>query len=107
MDAESQAQIRQIVTEASQALRQEIHEGLAETKRHTGVLVEDLHHKLSLVIEGQQGLQQQIQDVHSEIQHESQETRALLRLSYQQLHQRVEHLEQRVQAIEQRLGLSV
>lgn len=86
MDAESQAQIRQIVTEATQALRHEIQEGLAETKRHTGVLVEDLHHKLDLMIEGQQVLHQQVQDVRSEIEHESQETRALLRLSYQQLH---------------------
>lgn len=106
MDAESLAQIREIVTGATQALRQEFQDGLAETKRHTGILVEDLHHKLDLVVEGQQFLRQQVQDVHSEIEHESQETRALLRLSYQQLHQRVENLERRVQTIEQHLGLS-
>jgi hypothetical protein len=78
VDAESLGQIRQIVTETAQVLRQEIqeglaattqtlrqeiHEGLAETKRHTGVLIEDLHHKLDLVIEGQQFLRQQVQDV--------------------------------------------
>jgi hypothetical protein len=71
VDAESQAQIRQIVGEATQTLRQEFQAGLTETKRHTGVLVEDLHHKLNLVIEGQQGLHQRIQDVRSEIQQES------------------------------------
>jgi hypothetical protein len=70
----------------TQTLRQEIHEGLAETNRHTGVLIKDLHHKLDLVIEGQQFLRHQVQDVRSEVEHESQETRALLRLSYQQLH---------------------
>jgi len=102
MDDESLSQIRQILDESSQGLRAEIQ----ETRRHTGVLVEDLHHKLDLVVEGQQFVRQQIQDVHSEIERESKETRALLQLSYTQLHQQVQHLDQRVQAIELHLGLS-
>jgi hypothetical protein len=48
-----------------------------------------------------------MEDFRSETQTETKETRALLRLSYQQLHQRVENLEQRVLAIEHRLGLTV
>ena len=60
MDTESLAQIRQIINESSQGLRAEIQENLTETRRHTGVLVEDLHHKLDLVVEGQQFIRQQI-----------------------------------------------
>ncbi len=114
MDQESLAQIRQIVTDATQGLRQDMQGGLTElreemvasagglrqeivasadeAKRHTGVLFEDLQHKFELVIEGQQGVRQQIQGVRLEVEHESQETRALLRVSYQELHQRVEDL---------------
>lgn len=118
MDQESLAQIKQIVTEATEAvegrLRQEIQqtEGrllgeIEEGKRHTGVLVEHLEHKISLLVEGQQAVRHYMEDFRSEMQSETKETRALLRLSYQQLHQRVENLEQRVLAIEHRLGLTV
>lgn len=106
MDTESLAQIRQIINESSKELRKDIQENLADMRRQTGVLIEDLHHKLDLMVEGQQFIRQQIQDVHSELERESQETRALFQLSYKQLHQQVQHLEQRVQAIEQHLGLS-
>lgn len=129
MDQESLAQIKQIVTEATEAvegrLRQEIqqtegrlHQEIQQTegrllgeieegKRHTGVLVEHLEHKISLLVEGQQAVRHYMEDFRSEMQSETKETRALLRLSYQQLHQRVENLEQRVLAIEHRLGLTV
>ncbi len=70
--AESLSQIRQIRNESSQELREENQ----ETRRHTGVLVEDLHHKLDLVVEGHQFIRQQIQDIRSELKLESQETRA-------------------------------
>lgn len=129
MDQDSLAQIQQIVTGATEVLegrlrqeiqridsglRQEIRqtEGrlgseIEDVKRHTGVLVEDLEHKFSLLVEGQQDARQYMEDFRSEMQGETKETRALLRLSYQQLHQRVENLEQRVLAIEHRLGLTV
>lgn len=121
MDQESLAQIQQIVTTATDSLRQEYHHGMAgvearlrseiaekteEVKRHSGVLHEDILHKLDLVVEGQQFLRQQIVDVDAKLDRESRETRALLQLSYQQLSQRVETLEHRVQVIEQRLGIS-
>ena len=73
MDQESLAQIKQIVTEATEAvegrLRQEIHqtEGrlrgeISDVKRHTGVLVEHLGHKISLLAEGQQAARQYMED---------------------------------------------
>jgi hypothetical protein len=102
VDTDSLAQIRQIVTEASQGLREDI----ADAKRHSGILVEDLHHKLDLVIEGQQFQRQQLVDIRSEIHQESRDTRAMLQLSYHQLQERVESLERRLQTVEQHLGLS-
>jgi hypothetical protein len=53
------------------------------------VLIEDLQHKLDLVLESQQGIGRHVEDVRSELVRESEETRALLRLSYQQLQQRI------------------
>lgn len=96
MDADSLAQIREIVSES-----------IAEVKRHNGVLIEDLRHKLALVLEGQQGIDRHVEEVRSQLGRESDETRALLRISYQQLQQRVESLEERVQAIERRIGLTI
>ena len=118
MDAESLAQVQQIVTTAVTGLRQEFAAGFAvlrqeiattaadlrqemrasaeEVKRHTGVLFEDTQHKLELVVEGMQFFRQSVVDVRAEIAHESRETRALLKLSYEQLHRRVENLEHRL-----------
>ena len=67
-----------------------------EIKRFTGILFEDSQHKLDLVVEGMQFLRQSDADIRAEIAHESRETRALLKLSYEQLHSRVQTLEQRV-----------
>lgn len=117
MDSESLAQVRHIVTEVTQGVREELQgalarsttslqESIAEVRRGAGVLTEDLHHKLDLVIEGQQFLREQVADAREEGKCEAQETRGLLQLSYQQLHQRVENLERRVSSIEQSLGRS-
>jgi hypothetical protein len=94
MDQESLAQIKQIIIEATEAAEGRLREEIETAKRHTGVLVEHLEHKISLLAEGQQTLRQYVEDFRSETQNETAETRALLRLSYQQLHQRVEDLEQ-------------
>ncbi|RMH04822.1 MAG: hypothetical protein D6704_10380 [Nitrospirae bacterium] len=99
-------EFHQDLTAATQALRQEFQEGIEEAKRHASVLFESVQHKLDLVIEGQQSLREQIDEIRSGMERESQETRALVRLSYQQLHQRVEALERRVEIIERHLGLS-
>jgi hypothetical protein len=121
MDAESLAQIEQVVSTAiskeTAPLRREfevkLNEKFEEAERHSGVLHEDVLHRIDLVIEGHQGLREglqalreQVRDLDAEIEHESLETRALIQLSYRQLQDRVETLEQRVQIIEKRLGLS-
>jgi hypothetical protein len=88
------------------SLREEFGEKIEEVKRHSGVLYEDLGHKLDLVVEGQQALHQRIERLETKMEHEFLEIRALIQLSYRQLQERVETLEQRVQFIEKRLGLS-
>lgn len=75
-------------------LRLEIIAASEENKRHAGVLYDDLQHKIELVIEGQQVLRHEIQEVSEKVDRESRDTRALLKASYQELHQRVERLEQ-------------
>jgi non-ribosomal peptide synthetase component F len=109
MDQESLAQIKQIITHATEAAETRLREEIQDVKRHTetrlreeiqdvkryaGILIEQVEHKIDLLSEGDQSLHQQIEDVRSEIHQESQETRALLRASYQELRQRVEPLEQ-------------
>ena len=106
MDAKSLAQVQQIGTAAVVSLREEMQASAAEIKGHTGVLIEDLHHKLELVVEGLQFVRQSVVDVRAEITHESRETRALLKLSYEQLHLRVETLEHDVVRLTHRLGNS-
>ena len=72
----------------------EVNDRIEEVKRHTGVLVEGLRHELHLVAEGLT-MHIQVQHVQEREYHDRQhqETRALLHLSYEQLHQRVENLE--------------
>ena len=94
MDQESLAQIKQIITHATEAAETRLREEIQDVKRHAGILIEQVAHKIDLLSEGHQSLHQQIEDVRSEIHQESQETRALLRASYQELRQRVEPLEQ-------------
>jgi len=125
MDAESLAQIEQIVTTTvsgaeerlrqetetlATSLRQEFGEKFDEAKRHRGVLYEDVLHRIDVVVEGHQALFQKIENVEArleaKIDHESLEMQSLMKLSYRQLQDRVETLEQRVQGIEKHLGLS-
>jgi hypothetical protein len=80
---------------AQRSMEFRLGERIEETKRHSGVLVEDLHHKLELVIEGQQFLRQDIATVRSEMDAQTRETRALMGAAYRDLDQRVRHLEQR------------
>ena len=111
MDTESFAQIQQIVTTAvsgaESRLRQEFSAGrIEEAKRHSGVLYEDVLHRIDLVVEGHQALHQRIDRLATSMEHEFLETRSFMQLSYRQLQDRVETLEQRVQIIEKRLGLT-
>jgi light-regulated signal transduction histidine kinase (bacteriophytochrome) len=113
MEKEMLEQIQQMITTATESLRQEmtglagglsremagmkteLREEIAETKRHAGILAEDLHHKLDLVIEGQQFLGQRIDNVQADMDSKNRETRAFLELSYRQANERLERLEHR------------
>lgn len=114
MDAESLAQIEQIVTTAvtgvegrlrseMQALREELgekieaaerhtdekfavaerlsDERIAAAERHSGVLYEDVLHRIDLVVEGHQALHQKIEGLEARLEHEFLETRSLIKLS--------------------------
>ena len=84
-------------------LARELREGIAEGKRHTGVLVEGLRHELQLVAEGlQMHVEQRHQEDRRYMDHQFHETRALIQLSYGQLTERIEGLEVRVHSLEQR-----
>lgn len=89
------------------ALRQSTEMTAEDIKRHTGVLIEGLRHDVQSVAEGfQMHLDRRHAEDHEYMDREFRELRALLKLSYAQLHDRVEALDHRVSRIEQRLGLS-
>ena len=71
----------------------EVNDRIDEVKRHGGVLAEGLHREVRLVAESL-AVHIEAEGVrHQAIQEQFRETRALLHLSYEQLHQRVESLE--------------
>jgi hypothetical protein len=121
MDADSLAQIRQIVSGTEERLRNEMqalgpslrqvfdekmNEKFEEAERHSGVLFEEMGRRLDLVVEGFEGLRQGQTALRQMVEHESLEMQSLIKLSYRQLQDRVETLEQRVHIIEKNLGLS-
>ena len=64
-----------------------------EIKRHFGVLTEALRSDVRLVTEGHSVIRHEIQEFRGEVRDEFQEVRALLRLSFAQLDQRISQLE--------------
>lgn len=86
MDQESLAQIQQLIAAATESLRGD----LADSKRHAGVLAEGLRHELQLVSEGfQMHLDRRHDEDRSFLEEQFQETRALIRLSYGQIQERL------------------
>ncbi len=89
MDAESLAQIEQIVTTAigkeTGTLRREFDEKLTEkveeVKRHNGVFYEEVLRRIDLVVEGHQALHQKIEKLETRMEHEFLETRSHMQLS--------------------------
>ena len=74
-----------------------VNERIEEVKRHSGVLAEGLHREVRLVAESL-AVHIEAECVrHQATQEQFRETRALIHLSYEQLHQRVEYLERRGQ----------
>ena len=76
----------------------EVNERIDEVKRHSGVLVEGLRHDVRLLAESLATHIEAEHVRHQAIQEQFRETRALIHLSYEQLHQRVENLERKGQA---------
>ena len=75
----------------------EVNDRIDEVKRHSGVLAEGLHREVRLVAESL-AVHIEAEGVrHQAIQEQFRETRALIHLSYEQLHQRVENLERKGQ----------
>ena len=102
MDQQMLEQIQQMITTATESLRQEmvamkteLRDDIADGKRYAGILAEDLQHKLELVIEGQQFLGQRIENGQADMDAKNRETRAFLELSYRHLTERIERSEQR------------
>lgn len=82
--------------------------GSDEIKRHFTVLTEHLDSKIALLAEGQATLgdrvSRQIDSLEQRMKEDSEETRALIRLSYAQLDRRVSSLESDVSELRDRLG---
>jgi hypothetical protein len=101
------ATLRQSQEATAAGLRNEVTTTAEEIKRHTGVLLEGLRHDIQSVAEGfQMHLDRRHAEDREYMEREFRELRALLKLSYAQLHDRVEALDHRVSRIEQHLGLS-
>jgi hypothetical protein len=79
-----------------------------ELKRHFAVLTEHLDSKIALLAEGQAALRVEVMAridlLEKTMQDEAQETRALIRLSYNQLDKRVSSLEADVSELKNRLS---
>ena len=80
-------------------MRREISDRSEETKRHTGVLVEELHHQVQLVAEGFTiFVDGRYAHDQANIDRRFDETNALIRSLYAQINQRLENLERKGQA---------
>lgn len=82
-------------------------ETVEEIKRHFGVVSEQLRSDVRAVAEGQQALQaemrREVSTARTELARESEETRALIRLSYGEIDRRVRSLETEVAELRTRL----
>jgi hypothetical protein len=78
-------------------------EEIEEIKRHFGVVAESLRSDIRQIAEGHAVLRQELQGQREEVRDEFKETKALLRLSFGQLDQRVDTLESDVSSLESRI----
>jgi chromosome segregation ATPase len=68
-------------------------ETVEELKRHFGLVAEQVRSDVRAVAEGQQDLRRQVSEIRVDLVRESEETRALIRLSYGEIDRRVRGLE--------------
>lgn len=74
-----------------------------EIKRHFGVVAEALRSDIRQIAEGHSGLRRDIQDLREEFRDEFKEMRALMRLSFSQLDQRMRTLETDISTLKARM----
>jgi hypothetical protein len=74
-----------------------------EIKRHFGVVAEALRSDIRQIAEGHSGLRRDIQELREEFRDEFKEMRALMRLSFSQLDQRIRTLETDISTLKARM----
>ena len=74
-----------------------------EIKRHFGVVTEALRSDIRQIAEGHSGIQRELQQMHDEFRDEFKEMRALMRISFSQLDQRIRTLETDVSTLKARM----
>jgi len=78
-------------------------EEMEELKRHFGVITESLRSDIRQIAEGHATVQQELHDHREEMRDEFKEMRAILRLSFSQLDQRIRALESDVTMLKTRM----
>jgi predicted nucleic acid-binding Zn-ribbon protein len=78
-------------------------EEMEEIKRHFGVVAESLRSDIRQIAEGHTTIRHELQDLRSEFKDEFKEMRALLRLSFSQLDQRIVTLESDISMLKSRM----
>jgi len=78
-------------------------EQMEEIKRHFGVVAESLRSDIRQVAEGHATIRQELQSLRGEFRDEFKEMRALMRLSFSQLDQRIHTLESDISALKSRM----
>lgn len=74
-----------------------------EIKRHFGVVAEALRSDIRQIAEGHSGIRHELQEIRDEFRDEFKEMRALLRLSFSQLDQRIRTLETDISTLKSRM----
>jgi hypothetical protein len=77
---------------------------LTEVKKHIDVVAESLESKIQLVAEGVFNVNEKLDRLKHEMHRESEETRALIKLSYTELDRRLTTLEGTVDSLIRRVG---
>ncbi|MBX3332167.1 MAG: hypothetical protein KF722_17315 [Nitrospira sp.] len=74
-----------------------------EIKRHFGVVAEALRSDIRQVAEGHSGIRRELQEIRDEFRDEFREMRALMRLSFSQLDERIRTLETDISTLKTRM----
>jgi chromosome segregation ATPase len=74
-----------------------------EIKRHFGVISEALRGDIRQIAEGHSGIRRELQEIRDEFRDEFKEMRALIRLSFSQLDQRIRTLETDISTLKARM----